>query len=137
MQRITNPLQGANHHRRVSLKRVSLKRRKKAKPASRRAATKANDKIKREKVQSFSLLLYRVPYKQLTKILIIAYNFSRKALRFMKQAAICMKCPAGFRGLTDRRRQPGSHDNIYGNSISQRIPKPHTGRLVFHLLPVP
>jgi hypothetical protein len=34
-------------------------------------------------MQSFSRLLYGVPHKQPTRILIIACNFSRKALQFM------------------------------------------------------
>lgn len=137
MQRITNPLQVANRHRRLSLKRASLKRRKKAKLASRRAATKANDKIKERRCKASLFCFTGCRISNLTKILIIACNFFRKALRFMQQAAICLERSAGFKRSTCSRRHPGSHNNIYCNSISQCVPKSHTSRLVLHLLPVP
>jgi len=68
--------------------------------------------------------------------LIIACNFFRKALPFMEEAAICLERSAGFQRSTNSRGQPGRHDNINGNSISQCIPKPHTGGLIFDFLPI-
>jgi hypothetical protein len=121
MQPITNLPQEASRRRRVSLRKVSLKRRKKASRASRRALTKANDKIKRED-ENFSLLLYRVPHKQ--------------AQQFMQQAAICLMCLAGFQYSTGSKGQPGTYDNIHSNSISDCVPKSHTGGLILHFLPV-